>query len=481
MVPRKPEVLESFTNGPFMKVMDLVEHRGLAADRALQRIVHEPGDGGVHDSIRQWTTHAVSGYMKAFSTEVDESLAPYRGQWTYESMLPHPDQRGAKQYRITVWGRCYSTRDGRVREVRLLVNRLSSRQRTDAEIAVAALVLASGDPANPPDWIRIRQFGILEGEAVTLFDGSRQAALDLYDVAGKRALAQIVDAGDPVDYRPGTVCADCPFSAVCPALQRVPGLLGVQDRRRPRRSWSATSARNHAKCPALDYARRQRLPVDQTVERGRAAERGRAIHRYLERRHQAPGPPCGARVSSEWVPEGFRLLPEDQELGVTLLQHHAAVCPLRLTRLPDDLRVEPELVYEDSDADTVVLAKPDLIYHDGESWVWREVKTSIVATRGTRPWFQQYPQLALATVLASRGNLGPGLGRVELEILRPAGVDLVTFDPHTTEVRRMAEEVLRQSFQRWHTDDRFQPEPGPQCADCEMARWCSAKQIGRPA
>ncbi len=443
----------------------------------MREITGPVEDTGVHDSVQQWTAHAVASYRKAFPPGTDEDLVPHRGQWVYESVLPQPDQRGSKHYRITVWGRRYSTADGKVREVRLLVNRLDSRARTDAEIAVAALVLAAGGPTLPPERVRIRQFGILEGKSAALFDGSRQAALDLYAVAGKRALAQIVDAGDPVHYRPGAVCADCPFSAICPALPRTPGLLGSRDRRRPRRSWSATSARNYAKCPALDYARRQRLPVDQSVERSQAAERGRAIHRYLECRHAEPGAPCGPRVPANWVPTGFDLLPEDRDLGVALLQHHAAVCPLRYARTAAAIRVEPDLVYQDPDADTVVLAKPDLIYHDGESWVWREVKTSVAGARGARPWFQQYPQLALATVLASRGELGPGSGRVELEVLRPTGADLFTFDPQTVEVRRMAEEAIHESFQRWHLDDWFSPSPGPQCTDCEVARWCSASRI----
>ncbi|GAB3487566.1 PD-(D/E)XK nuclease family protein [Amycolatopsis cihanbeyliensis] len=472
-VPRKPEVLKNFTNGPFMDVLDLVEHQGVAVDDALAQIGRNP----VHDLVRQWTAHAVRGYLEVYSPEVVDGLTPMRGKWVYENVLAQPDRRGARQYRITVWGRCYRTPDGKLREVRLPANRLEGRARTDAEIAVAALVLASGGPDVPPQHVRLRQFGMLEGESVTLFDGSRQAALDLYDMSGRAALAQLVDAGEPAEYRPGAACVDCPFSAVCPELRRTPGLLGVRNRRRPRRSWSATSARNHAVCPARDYGRRQRLPVDQGVERGPAAERGRAVHRYLERQHDGATRPCETQVPEDWVPAGFGLTPEDRALGLVLLRNHAAVCPVHHTRTPDTLRVEPDLVYEDPDADTVVLARPDLLYHDGETWVWRELKTSASGRRGARPWLEQYPQLALATILAARSEFGLGIGRVELEILRPAGADLYTLDPKTPEVRLRAETVVRESFGRWQEDDRFLPAPGRHCSDCEVARWCSARDV----
>ncbi|UOZ07026.1 PD-(D/E)XK nuclease family protein [Amycolatopsis sp. WQ 127309] len=471
-VPRKPEVLETFTNGAFMDVLDLVEHRGVAVGDALGKLSRR----SMHDSVRQWTEHAVAGYLEAFPARLNGVLKPFRGRWVYESVLANADQRGARQYRISAWGRCYRSVDGKVREVRLPANRLGGRTRTDAEIAVAALVLAEGGPDALPEQVTIRQFGMLEGRSVTLFDGSRKAALDLYAVSGRDALAQLVDAGDPFEYRPGAVCADCPFAAVCPELRRTPGLLGVRNRRRPRRSWSATSARNHATCPALDYGRRQRLPVDQKVERGPAAERGRAVHRYLEDRHHEATCPCDTRIPTDWVPSGFDLTEDDRALGAVLLRHHAVVCPVRHTTKPADLRVEPNLVFDDVDADTIVLTKPDLLYHDGTTWVWREVKTSAWGRRGTRPWLEQYPQLALATVLAARDEFGLGIGRVELEVLRPAGADLYTLDPRTPEVRLHAEKVVRESFGRWHDDDRFVPVPGRHCADCEVARWCSARE-----
>jgi hypothetical protein len=478
LVRRKPEYLEDFANGPFMRAMDLIEFHRKPVDQALRTACASTAPGRVvHASIEQWAAHGVFGYLQAFAE--DSEVVPARENWRYFREWSAPDQRGAKRYAISVWGRCYTSEDHRLRELRLLTNRADGRMRTEAEVAVAALVLASALPQPFPDRVRIRQFALLDGTTTTLFDGSRQAALDLYDVAGKPALAGIVDAPGGLDYRPGSACADCPFAAVCPALPRSAGMLGVKDDRRPRRTWSPTTSRSYRRCPAQEFSRRQRLPLDQSIERGESAERGRAVHRYLEDLHSAgTASPCDSRIPGNWVPSEFALPDRERELGAELLRHHAEVCPLTLASSPADVRVEPDIVFHDTDADTVVLAKPDLLYRDRGGYVWREVKTSTSTVRPSR-WFDYYPQLALAVVLAARGDLGPGRSRVELEVLRPSGVDLVVFDPDTPRVLAEAESSLREQFRPWHLDDRFAPKPDDHCRSCEVSRWCTAAAVGR--
>ncbi|WP_433270878.1 PD-(D/E)XK nuclease family protein [Actinosynnema sp. CS-041913] len=473
---RSSEILEHFTNGPFMDVLDLVEHTGLTIADATARVEARRQTRGVlHDGLRRWTEHAVTGYLAAFSEDLD--MRPVRRRWMYDVPLATPDGRGAKRYQITVWGRCYTSADGRLRELRLVVNRVRARARTEAEIAVAALVLASAGADVLPEYVRIRQFGILEGEFDTLFDGSRQAALDLYRVAGRAALAEIVDGKrggpDHVPYRPGTACVDCPFSAVCPALVRVPGLLGVDSPDRPRRSWSPTTARSYSTCPARQHMRTHRLPVDGALEHSPAAERGRAVHSYLEAKHSGlNASPCSPHVPRDWVPDGYDLSEADRELGAQLVRQHSEVCALSIASGKGAVRVEPDLVYEDASANVVVLVKPDLLYREGQEWIWREVKTSAWERRQAPDWFTTYPQLALAVVLAARGELG-ARGRVELEVLRPKGVELVTFDPYTPQVRGAAEQAVHEHVRLWRADDLFAAEPGKHCGTCEVSRWCS--------
>ncbi|MEU0547636.1 PD-(D/E)XK nuclease family protein [Micromonospora sp. NPDC005979] len=463
------ELLESFTLGPFMTALDLIEDRRFTADQALIT-VREHSQRPIHDGVLQWTTHAIRAYLDAFPSDADRSMRPVRSRWTSQTRLGEPDDRGARRYEMNVWGRCYVSSDGRVRELRLIANRLNARSRGDAEIAVAALVVAKGSPGRPPKRVRIVQFGVLEGAAETLFDNTPEAAAEMYRLHAKAALASIVDS---TEYRPGAACADCQFASVCPKLPRQPGLLGVPDFAKPRRSWSATNARSYRNCPAQDYLRQQRLPVDATIEQSAAAERGRAVHAFLERRHgQAERKRCDLHVPSDWVPAGYELTDDDRGLGARLLRQHAEICPLRYA---NEVKTEPDLAYDDTDANVVVLVKPDLLYEERGAWVWREVKTSGSDRRRPADVLVEYPQLALGIVLVARGAFGLGRGRVELEVLRPGGADLMMFDPFTDGVRKRAERVLLDHVRAWRADDRFAAVPGDGCRRCEVSRWCSAK------
>lgn len=480
--PRKPELLEQFTLGPFMSVMDLIEHKGKSPHEALSTV--GAGGGGtrnrqVHEGLRRWTAHSVAEYLRVFpqgSPGTDgERMLPVEQRWAYRQGLTKPDHRGVHRYEIRAWGRCYQSADGRTRELRMLTNRSGSRERTDAEIAVAALVVADGAPGPRPEHVRIVQFACVDGGVRPLFDGTRSAAIERYVEQGKEALSVAVDGRE---YRPGAACASCAYSITCPALPRAPGLLGISDQTRPRRTWSVTNGRAYGKCPAREHLRRQHLPTDRAIEHGRAPERGRAIHSHLRRRHASrPLARCVPDIGDTWTTDGHDLAEEDIHLGRRLLRHHAEVCPLQ--HLPPDaeVRVEPLLTFDDTDADVVVLAEPDLLYRDGDSWVWREVKTSGSDFRWSSDLLTEFPQLALAVMVLSRGDLGGGRARsrVELEVLRPTDVDLEIIDPFAPAVRAHAAAVLRDLIRDWHADDHFRPRPGAECAKCEVARWCPTR------
>ncbi|MBV9141537.1 MAG: PD-(D/E)XK nuclease family protein [Pseudonocardiales bacterium] len=480
--PWKPEILEQFTLGPFMSVMDLIEHKGKSLHEALSTV--GTGGGGtrecqVHEGLRCWTAHSVAEYLRVFSQGSPgmngERLLPVKQQWSYRQELTIPDHRGVHRYEIRAWGRCYQSADGRTRELRMLTNRSDARERTDAEIAVAALVVAEGEPGPRPEHVRIVQFACADGGVRPLFEGTRSAAIQRYIEQGKEALSVAVDGRE---YRPGATCASCAYSITCPALPRAPGLLGISDQTRPRRTWSVTNGRSYGKCPAREHLRRHHLPTDRTIEHGRAPERGRAVHAHLRRRHaSSPLVQCVPDVGHIWITDGHDLAEEDIHIGRQLLHHHAEVCPLQ--HLPPDaeVRVEPLLTFDDTDADVVVLAEPDLLYRDGDSWVWREVKTSGSDFRWSSDLLTEFPQLALAVMMLSRGDLGGSRtrSRVELEVLRPTGVDLEIIDPFATASRAHAAEVLRDLVRDWHADDHFRPRPGAECARCEVARWCPTK------
>jgi hypothetical protein len=311
---------------------------------------------------------------------------------------------------------------------------------------------------------------------VTLFDDTPQQAVSAYEEHGRAVLAEIVDGNG---YQPGTACLRCAFAAECPALPRANGLLGVDGAGRPRRSWSVTSGRAYQACPARAHLRDLKLPTSRAIEHSDAARRGRAVHALLATRHtnRAHGS-CDVEMGADWSADGHELTADDLVSSRQMLRHHAEVCPLRHLPAGARLRVEPRLTWEDEHAQVLVIAEPDLLYLDGDSWVWREVKTSAREHRGSADLLSTYPQLALGVLALARGELGGSRAhsRVELEVLRPGGVDLEVIDPFTPRVRQNAEAVIRDMVHRWRTDDLFAAEPSAHhCARCEVAAWCRAK------
>ncbi|MEU7477798.1 PD-(D/E)XK nuclease family protein [Lentzea sp. NPDC042327] len=445
-----------------MAALDLVEFGGVEAAEAVRRALIPTRGRYNHDGIAEWTRHAVAGYLEAFGG--DEAM-PVRMPWQQVVRLAQPDQRGVRHYEINAWGRRYRTADG-VNELRMIGFR--NGKRGTGELAVAGFVATSGEPA--PERVRIREFSCLTGEAALVYDRTRAEVLEHYREHGRDALRNAVD-GD--EYRPGEPCVECRFRAVCPERVETPGVLGIADRSRPRRTWSVTNARKYRECPARDHLGRLRLPKAAAVEHGPAAERGRAVHAYVEHRHRS-GAGCVPDVPDTW-PD--RELPAREiAAGTAMLRHHAEVCPLSLA--PSELRMEPVLTFDDTAADVVVIAKPDLLYRDGDSLVWRELKTTRSDPDRLFRTLTEIPQLALAVVLLGQGAIrdaGPH-PRVELELLHPDGNDLRIYDVRDPAVRAEAEAVVTSLAAPWHGDDEFPAHPGPGCRTCEVVRWCPAGQ-----
>ncbi|MEV7925466.1 MULTISPECIES: PD-(D/E)XK nuclease family protein [unclassified Kitasatospora] len=465
---RRQERLEQFAFGPFMAACD-----------ALSQPTGEPAEEPrsakpLHDGLRQWTAHAVASYTAAFPEDPDLLLSDVKTPWRYSHLVTGTSSSGADEYHLTVWGRCLQSRDGTVRELRLPVNRLGRQRPPESFVAAAALVLAEGAPGPRPERVRIVEFALLDGRVRPLFDGTREESLAHYRAHGRAALTALLASQE---YRPGASCADCPYVSACPVLRRAPGLLGIDEPGRTKRWWSVTNGRNYRACPARDHMRRLHLPAADDVEHAAAVDRGRALHAYLAERHGGGPPrPCTVKVPEQWVPEGFELPEPERALGAKLLRGHAAVCPMRLVRDATDVRNEPRVVRHDTAADVVVVARPDLLYRDGGAWVWRETKTAARDRSFDRPLLEQYPQLALAVLLLARGDLAgtSDRARIEFEVLRPGGADLEIIDPFVLEVRAAAEQVVRGLVDRWLRDEDYAPRPGPACARCETARWCSS-------
>ena len=510
----KPDRRETFSLGPMGTALDLIEYRGLQPEEALHQALaatHE--QPAANPGLAAWTRFAVDRYLEGRPP----GLLPVNCSWVVVTALERADARGAKRYEQCVWGRPYVSADGRVRELCVPVARyVGSADRTRpadvdpeerADLAAAAHVVSRGKPyrlptprqwshgAEPvhdvgeaawrdPDEVRITEVSCLDGKRLELLRESPEEVAQRYTTYGAPELTRTVGGGG---FLPGFDCEDCKYAPDCPALSRVGGILGVEDRTKPRRIWSVTNGRSYMgrpgrdeKCPAREHLRRLRLPDPE----GRALPphviRGHAVHEWIQRRHEAhPRTACLAEYApdgrSPWSAGRWTVPEEQAELGARMIAAHARHCPYKLSTVHEVVH-ERTLVLHDTSADVLVLAKSDMIYRDGPSSCYRETKTD--ARRDPPPEdadiFRARPPLALAVLLSTSPVLNDdaSAARVELEVLGPAGARLVIIDPLTPENRAAARRAIHELVADWHADTDAPARPGRHCRSCEMAVWC---------
>ncbi|HUZ55884.1 MAG TPA: PD-(D/E)XK nuclease family protein [Streptosporangiaceae bacterium] len=513
----KSQDFEDFPLEPVMRALDLIEDgkAGVAETLdGLSRTASEAGRGRgqkrLHPGLVQWAAHAVTHYLEAALPAVkmpgvgQPALVPVRDEWVQQLDLGRLDESGVRMYELCAWGRRYQSPDGLFRELRLpRFGTVEGAEREPGEVAMAARVLAFGSPARVaekkgtgaydwptrrgrpylvqqgplPSWVRVVEVGCGDGSARVLFEGDPDKAKREYEEARGRLRATV----DAAERRPGRSCVSCRLAPTCLDLTKVPGLLGIADGTRPRRTLSVTDLRRHEKCPAQEHLRRLRLPRRLDIEYGsRAVQRGKAVHKLLEQLHaRRPHRRCTLADIPDprgWSAGEWHLTGREAELGAQMMARHVAVCPLKYADRDMPLSTEPVLAFDDPASDTVVIAEPDLLYWDGGGRVWRETKTTgYIADRSGKDVLEVYPQAALALVLLAEGALGgdPARSRVELEILRPTGPDLELINAGDPGRVAKAREVIASLAGPWHSDREFTANPEKRrCADCEVARWC---------
>ena len=165
-----------------------------------------------------------------------------------------------------------------------------------------------------------------------------------------------------------------------------------------------------------------------------------------------------------------------------MIASHADLCPFSRAGQITEVRVEPTIAVLDTDANVIVIAKPDLLYLEDGAWVYREVKTRAHPLRSSADPSGEFPQLALATLLLAQDAL-PGKRdgtRVELEWLTPDSGDVLLIDPNDpAQVARPARSST--SSPRHGTRTRPAARPGPHCAGCPVRRWCPDAQTEETA
>ena len=324
------------------------------------------------------------------------------------------------------------------------------------------------------EWLRVVEIGCLDGSTRVLFDDTAERARADYRQYAEEPLRAAIEGGE---YRPGLHCADCKLVSLCPRVQQAPGLLGIDGPETRWRSWSVTAGREHAKCARRAYLAALWLPAAELAESA-AIRRGRAVHASLEHQHRkVPVERCRSADAPEatdllrigdYVLEGT-----EAALAVQMIGDHAAVCPWRGPSPSAEAAVERSVFVFDQTANVLVTAKIDLLHARDGAWVLRETKTrraaSVVDPLG------EYPQLALALVLAASGVTIDGLriAKVELEFLGGSGPVIVPFYPEDRFTLLRARAIVRQHSEAWRMDTAFKHSVGKHCADCRVARWCA--------
>jgi hypothetical protein len=457
-----------------MDVLNAVEFDHLPVGEALSAVLESQP---VQEGVSSFIEHAVHNYLSASTAA--PAMLPVAGWW----VVQHVDQ-GVRE--LWAWGRRYRSADGSRRELRLLrLANMLKRPRSSVEIAIAAYTCAFGRPAPwPEDWERkflvraredvshvvVAEVDLSDGLRKVLFDGTTEEAAALHERDGRGAAAQVIRGQA---RRPGGDCVKCRLVLACDEVVRAPGLLGLPAYRRATlRQVSISDLRYYDVCPAQYHLRALHLPkVDEYAVPARI---GQAVHHYLETLHARAAGPCRHEdmpTDVGWPDSRWGLDTEAAEAGLRMLAHHPSVCPVQEDT--SDLTIERTFVFHDTVAQVLVIAKPDLVYRDAGAWVFRETKTTRRRQQGG-DIFTQYPQVALATAVLGRGLLGGPVdgSRVELEILRPGGADLLMVDPADPQQLAEAYSALRRMAQPWREDDTFAATPGENCRTCPVSRWC---------
>lgn len=489
---------ETFPLGVVMEILNAVEFDGASADAAVDQVVSSCRSS-VHPGMAMWLRHATRAYLTVdarLTAEMAADGVDLRPQ-SRPRVVQHAAENSVRM--LTAWGRRYESADGGVREFRRLrYGRPRGKATNASSIAIAQVTargtVAAGNPnrdlpvamltgqSDPPTRVRVVEVCLTDATAKVLIDEHPDEIGRWYSERARQSAVKILNGGNRV---PGSDCVKCKARLSCGALPRAPGLLGLSGRGTHLRTWSVSSGRYYKVCAAQAHLRELRIPGDDTSND--EVRRGIAVHEWLAAAHGRPGHrPC----SQADMPEPGSGKPgiaghviddlEYADIRPFLLRHLPA-CPLAGPSTFTEVAAEQSAVAYDTEADVLVIAKPDLLRRVDGLLVYRELKTSATLWDiTTSNALSLVPQLALAVCMIAEGVFGDGpktpaghvAGRVELELLTPYDAKVITFETAGAGVVTTARQVLARLTAEWHRDTKFQAVPGSWCAACPVARWC---------
>ena len=490
---------ETFPLGIAREAAFAVLSRGMAPDAALAAAI-DACRNPVPDAMRQVAQAALTGYLIAVerlraTAELPEDTVVREFFAVDEAVADSP------RVEWSGWGLLHVSRDSAIREFHLLTwDDAGRRHRPEASLAVYARIAADAvarmdgqpwyvpwepTPAQPRagTTVRVREIGLLDSTDALLVDIPLDEARGTFPELVGDSLRIL--AGD--DFNPGTRCATCAVRWECPAVPRLPGLLGVAGPSTWTRGLSPSDLTAGRVCTWQVHLQRDLSLPRVRRESTSAMRRGADIHSWLEHAH---GRLVACTADDLPLPgEGLGEVAESQEWGRDqyaalrpYLLQHVEVCPLGRA---DVIAAYPEhsLTGWDTDVDVVMSTRTDLVVETPQGVVIRETKSvaEAAAPESLAEVFQRYPQVALALCLVADG-LDPVSGRV-LDEPRPARVELELLSTEGREVRSFASSdaaaVLQARASLADAVDLIlyseaSPNPGPWCAYCPVSTWCVA-------
>jgi hypothetical protein len=504
--PWGPAAFEGFTFAPFMDAVDLMEHQNWSLERAIEELNRSRGRfssrrAPAHPALLQWTAELLPAYLAARESarQVPGSMtAPQKHEWVAMRHSPSgvPDSRRATHYEQTAWGRRYASSDGRYRDLWLPSIGRPRADRSEAELAAVAYVLAQGVLAPRPAFgehyqpfaqqpplperVRVFGFGCTNAETLPLLDWDQQEVQQRYREHAAPALARAATGSRTI---PGTSCIKCKAISSCTELPRTADLWGGTPAEvpRPRRSLSTWDLRVHAECPAQYHLTRQ-LKLTSLSPDPEAAVRGRLVDTRLNEQHDPdrPRPARGCREipgpadPDPWSAGPHSLSGHHAREAAAMLAQHTRLCPLDGMGADEQVLVQQEITRYIPELDVVVFATPDLLYSRSGGWVWRETKTAASRLWEHEPLMRRYPQLALAVLLVAAGALGGDLrrSRVELELLYAEDSNREVLDPNRPEIVEEARQIISDLAEPLLHDTTYEAAPGKHCHGCDARLWC---------
>lgn len=461
----------------------------------------------VADATGQVAREGLQGYLIAVERLRDAGELPADTVVREFYAADEADDAGVR-VEWSAWGLLHVDRATGLREFHILTwDSAGTRPRADAYLAVYARVAADAvmqidglrhshrrEPAPhqpaPGARVRVREFGVLDSTDAVLLDATPDEIRGEFGPVVRQAV-HVLGGGS---FNPGGACSACAARAVCPALARMPGVLGVAGSSDWTRTLSPSDLTAARVCTWQVHLQRELSLPRARRETTSAMQRGALLHSWLEHAH-GRFVPCSTDdlpLPGEGMGDVAQLLgwtPDQYAALRPYLLAHQQGCPLRSDDLVE-VRPEQSLTAWDTDANVIMSTRADLVIQVGDTCVVRETKSvgEAPGDETTSELLERFPQVALALCMLADG-LNPLTGTIEalsapavvqLEVLWPGGQAIHTFDTADAETVLIARALVADAVDTI-IYAQAAPNPGRWCDWCPVSRWCVAQAGGLPS